>query len=305
MNEPRTILAIASLLSGVVLLLIGVIRLSGGRSARRARGRDLLTLTYGALFAAAGMILLARSEIRPIRSRDIVGTPLREDTAAAIPAPDTLPRVREESLPVLPETESLRVEPEPTVTIPEPAVRSPAIPRRQIAAKTTEPADKRLPRETTDQSLLEDQIYLAMMQALQSIEEWFMKYGHPVPVQPEVNLAMRSRTAEPQQFEIHFPRVVFEAGTAELHPESAKALKHLAEKLSRLSSPVSVEIQARVDSLGPEPFNYLLTQARVEVIRDMLVHEGVDTHRLIATALGSQGEDSTITGSQIRFVLRP
>jgi outer membrane protein OmpA-like peptidoglycan-associated protein len=64
-----------------------------------------------------------------------------------------------------------------------------------------------------------------------------------------------------------------------------------------------IEIQARVESLGPEVYNYRLTQARASAVRDLLVVEGVPAERLIARGYGTQPLSVSGT-SPVAFVVR-
>jgi outer membrane protein OmpA-like peptidoglycan-associated protein len=96
--------------------------------------------------------------------------------------------------------------------------------------------------------------------------------------------------------------VTFEEQTAELSPESEAALKRLARDLMQRPG-FNLEIQARVDSVGPEAFNYMLTQARAIAVRDFLVVEGVPAERLIARGFGSEPIPEA-NGQMIAFVVR-
>ena len=83
---------------------------------------------------------------------------------------------------------------------------------------------------------------------------------------------------------------------------SAAGLKRLARDLMDRPG-FNLEIQARVDSAGPEAFNFMLTQARAAAVRDYLVEEGVSAERLIARGFGSEPIPQA-NGQLIAFVVR-
>ncbi len=309
MNEFRTLLTIVSFASGILLIGWGVVRLSATRRTGKKQTGSLVLL-YGTLFIIVSLVLYLRKDS---------GTSIEEPPVAAR-TPATTAQI-EETLPVeQPVTSDIELEKPPEVvatreTASETQKRiaeQPSSQSKPVSKSATKPTRRKITQKSTDLAEAstpdtlppEDRIYTAISRAFDTIELWFYENGYPASVGNSETVSNRNSNRVLQR-QIQFPRIAFEAGTAELHPQSREALKDLAESLKQIHSPVSLEIQARVDSLGPEPFNYILTQARVEIVRVVLIQEGVDTHRLLATALGSQGEDSLKAGTQIRFVLRP
>jgi OOP family OmpA-OmpF porin len=145
----------------------------------------------------------------------------------------------------------------------------------------------------------EERILQIVDRTFAAIESFFDKYSSPAPPHESVEPASTARAAVP---DIRFPRVTFEEQSADLTLESKTALRRLAKDLTRVPS-MSLEIQARVDSVGPEALNYMLTQARAAAVRDFLVDEGVPAERLIARGFGTQPFPQS-TNILIAFVVR-
>jgi outer membrane protein OmpA-like peptidoglycan-associated protein len=134
------------------------------------------------------------------------------------------------------------------------------------------------------------------------IEAFFDKYGEPSPLHKSKEAPQPDAIARFKQIE--FPEIQFASGTADLTYDSQMALCTLATKLTYDHTSGILEIQARVDSVGPEAFNFVLTQARAEAVRDYLISEGVPAERLVAVGRGTEGQNDTIADSGIEFVVR-
>lgn len=311
MLDLRTIVAFASLLGGAILLLIGALRVVRRAPVREISTGSRVALIYGSLFIVAGFLLIFRGrEIQPIAA-----TPDRP-TPTAIQQLRSEPTVDDSTATSIPMEKSGSRDTHVGTHVSTRVVDRIEIDRTDDRAATPLPGKRRqpaprgkdvqLPPQTSSQPYtIEDRMYLAVSRAFDSVEAWFMKYGSPSPDHEDTHAEFSKIAVEAMNSDLQFPAVAFESGTADLQPLSVEALKNLAEQLNRLPMSVSVEIQARVDSIGPEPFNYLLTKARVEAVCEVLTREGVDTRRLIARALGSQRDDSTKTGEQIQFVVCP
>ncbi|MDD5087389.1 MAG: OmpA family protein [bacterium] len=311
MFELRTIIAVVSLLSGTTLLLIGTLRVIRRVPVFEKSAKLDAVLVYGSLFVAAGILLMFRGgDTEPTATVPEVKAPvIAQQSPEDAVAPDTgtissgirtskradLPMERDLVHDRAQKTLADRHDLKAVAPIPQ---------RRHLSAPQAR--DIPPPTKTTyHPGTVEDRMYLAVSRVFDSVEDWFMKYGSPAPNHADTRTDGEEAGAETMDSDLQFPAIAFESGTADLQPQSVDALKNLAERLRSLPTPITVEIQARVDSLGPEPFNYLLTKARVETVCDVLTQEGVDTHRLIARALGSQHDGSTKTGAQIQFVLCP
>lgn len=308
MLELRTILAVVSLLSGAALLLIGTVRVVRRVPARTQSTGSRLVVVYGSLFVVAALVLM-------YRGRDAQETAASSDLspptiAEQLPSDPVEPIARDSIASAKPiqkfdQADSLseiaassRVDREDRETIP--FVREKR-PQPTPRVKHIQQPVKAAPPPRT----IEDRMYLAVSRAFDSVEAWFMKHGSPSPDHADMRVEISEIAVNAENSELQFPAIAFESGTADLQPQSVEALKNLAEHLNRLPTPARLEVQARVDSIGPEPFNYLLTKARVEAVCEVLTREGVGSHRLIARALGSQRDDSTKTGAQIQFVVCP
>ncbi|MBU0690700.1 OmpA family protein [bacterium] len=157
---------------------------------------------------------------------------------------------------------------------------------------------KRLPQAEFGVSW-EDKIFAAIDASFDWIEEFFDQYA--TPVAPIRKAAKQPEIAELPN--IAFPEIRFNTATAELTSESQVELKILAAKLTAEYPKGILEIQAYVDSVGPEAFNFVLTQARADAIRDLLISEGMNASRIIAKGYGT-GEDPELADSHIEFIVR-
>lgn len=287
MNEYRGILAFVSVIAGVVLL-IAAARYSFTKTRSPLSRRSALTsLLYGALFVATGVVLWSRKDIpapvtqQPPRSQIQRSSPVQ-------PAPSEVDTVLATSHEVFADTladisagrsapaEVQVWQSEETVT-PDPAAE------RSLVAQSPEVA-----------------IYLAVDRALYAIKAFFERYASPAPQQTWQRMTGSQAPLDAE--ELHFPVIAFGEGGSEISAESIPALKALAADLI-LHSEVSIEIQTRVDSLGPEAYNFMLTQARASAVRDLLVVEGVPAERLIAKGFGTQPLPIG-TDTPIAFVVR-
>lgn len=159
---------------------------------------------------------------------------------------------------------------------------------------------KRVPNYEAEQSW-EDKVFAAIDASFDWIEEFFEQYATPVPATH--GLKEKQQIAEqPKLPAIAFPEIRFNSGTAELTSESQVELKILAAELTSKYPKGILEIQAYVDSVGPEAFNFVLTQARADAVRDLLVSEGMNKSRIIAKGYGT-GEKPELADSRIEFVV--
>jgi len=67
----------------------------------------------------------------------------------------------------------------------------------------------------------------------------------------------------------------FELGGTQLTPESEAILKDILAEVARRNSP-NVEVVGHTDRMGSASFNYTLALDRAEVLRDILVDNGLD-----------------------------
>jgi len=170
------------------------------------------------------------------------------------------------------------------------------------------PAARRLtPREPVTRAApalpptVEDRIFAAIEASFQWIEEFFDTYAAEVASDKLV----RPKAAPAKQIvQIDFPPVSFTDGSADLTQQSQADLKSLATQLRTKYPHGTLEIQAYVDSVGPEAFNYVLTQARADAVRDLLISEGIDEQRLIARGYGTNHGDDELAAARIEFVIR-
>ena len=310
MTDYRAIFAVLSLAVGVILLIIAA-RYSFAKQTVSAirRKRVLTSLTYGVLFLIAGGVLWTRQG-----EEQVVAPSAPQVTETKIPSPVSQPTTQQEPQSAAPvKTDTLaRSE---TIQRQSETVRdiSAAVPDKHVAsdysADVVRPTQSSqgevvvLPEENKPASKAisatppEDRIALAVNHAFLAIENFFAKYAAPVPVKAE---RLVRRTAKPTS--IRFPRVTFDEQTANLSPESEAALRLLATDLNNQPD-MNLEIQARVDSVGPEAFNYMLTQARAAAVRDFLVLQGIPSERLIARGFGTQPFPQG-TNNLIAFVVR-
>jgi outer membrane protein OmpA-like peptidoglycan-associated protein len=146
----------------------------------------------------------------------------------------------------------------------------------------------------------DERISEAVLRAFDTIEQWFMRHGSPVPSAAGGSTPVADLEGRPE-----LPDVMFLDDTAELTAEGAHRLKQLAGRLRSRPDSGMIEIHARTGESDPTPFHFILTQARAEVVRDFLMNEGVRNYRLVAKAMSSESEDSTMAKRQVRLVFRP
>lgn len=146
----------------------------------------------------------------------------------------------------------------------------------------------------------DERAYDAVSQVFDAVEQWFWRHGSPSTQQT----GDRMQSAVVTRHTV-LPDIVFIENTAEMTTESARRLRLFAKDLKNRPQMGEIEIQAQTDGNGPIPFQFILTQARAEVVRDFLSKEGVLNYRLIASAINTDSRDSTTAKSQIRFVFRP
>jgi outer membrane protein OmpA-like peptidoglycan-associated protein len=97
---------------------------------------------------------------------------------------------------------------------------------------------------------------------------------------------------------------MFHDNTADLTTDGARCLTELARHLTSRTDSGVIEIHAQTAASDPTPFHFILTQARAEVVRDFLIHEGVHNFRFMTKAMSSENEDSTAAKAQVRLLLR-
>jgi outer membrane protein OmpA-like peptidoglycan-associated protein len=307
MNDYRGIFAILSAAAGLIML-IAALRYSFSKKPSVIRRKRVFTsLTYGVLFLIAGGVLWSR------HGQVNITEPPQQTTDRNTPQPPQ--QITQRTPPVV--TDSLQrqaaVEAKkqsasqgesshPTTTPQNVAARTQSLPRHRESivagpAREHRSADNELSGRPPKEA--EARIAWMVTRAFSVIEAFFDKYASPV--NSSTQLASRSVSNDPSQ-SIHFPRVTFEEQSADISPESEPALRTLARELKNDPS-VNLEIQARVDSVGSEALNYMLTQARAAAVRDFLVVEGVPAERLIARGFGTQ-QFPHGTNNLIAFVVR-
>jgi outer membrane protein OmpA-like peptidoglycan-associated protein len=85
---------------------------------------------------------------------------------------------------------------------------------------------------------------------------------------------------------ITFPGIKFDVNTATIKPES-DAILHEAARILNLYPDIRVEIQGHTDSVGSDAFNFELSRARANAVRDHLIrYRNIDPSRLIARGYG-------------------
>jgi outer membrane protein OmpA-like peptidoglycan-associated protein len=303
-ENVRILLAVIAFLSGLALLASALVRFRRQRSLPRRVRADALVWFYGTAFLAVGLLLWLHSG-----GTGTVIVALREQAGRDA-----------ESRPEIPSSTPLSEHPAPP-----PVGASSAVLDQPVVGKAADvqlsKSDRRSSHRRSAQRAptvgnsihavqpplqFEDRVYDLTERAFAAIEKWFYRWGSPAPAKAVAAPIAQGLSHGKTEDVLTFPRIVFAEGTADLDSSSQCALKKLADQINVRPSPKFIEIEAWVNSGGaPEPFNYMLTQARAEVVRDFLVGEGVDTSRLMTKALGSLAEDSMKAESQIRFVARP
>ncbi len=313
MNDSRGIFAILSLAAGLVLFIAAFRYAFFKQGSILRRKRAFTSLIYGVLFVIAGVLLGSRQGEQVAARQD--ASPPTERQAASEPAtpqpvppqasqPQSEPAPRDSIVAARRDTTGQQQVAAGRETVPPPVVDSPwehPIPKPRPIVTALLPAPEL--KSSQDDQLLskapEERIALVVTRAFAAIENFFDKYASPAQ---KVKAPAGSRMAHAVSVHIQFPRVTFEEETADLTPESELALRRLAKDLAQ-DPDVSLEIQVRVDSVGPEALNYMLTQARAAAVRDYLVVEGIPAERLIARGFGTQPFPQG-TSNLIAFVVR-
>jgi len=84
---------------------------------------------------------------------------------------------------------------------------------------------------------------------------------------------------------LHLDNVYFETGKAELRAEARALLKRAVEEL--LADPDrKIEIAGHCDERGTDQYNLDLGWQRAYAVRDYLVRQGIDEHRLFPISYG-------------------
>jgi outer membrane protein OmpA-like peptidoglycan-associated protein len=108
----------------------------------------------------------------------------------------------------------------------------------------------------------------------------------------------------PKQAESTMPRqqtlfgVAFTGTTANLTPDSYRALDPIAEELRKFPA-IEIEIRGHTDSMGKYQTNLNLSQTRAEAVRQYIISRGIDATRLRAVGFGSSSpiaDNRTATG---------
>jgi outer membrane protein OmpA-like peptidoglycan-associated protein len=305
MENFRGILALICAFVAAALVVTALWRLATHRSSA---GR--LQWLYAALFAIVSVVLWQRGA-NP-------GSPPVAQQPAVIPpatVPVQRPPIDTSSVDTSPGTSPLATRTSPQLTT-SPAPESPPatvaqspvrIASSEPAAPRTKPARKKpTARPHPAAPPVEDRIEHAITSAFDFVEIFFDRYAWTASESASESPISARAPAAPRRGvgPLAFPAVNFYSGSAELTGDSQTALKELAEELAARPQLGVLEIQARIDSVGPEAFNNILTQARASVVRDFLVSAGVPSERLVARGLGSDTEHCAKDGSPIEFVVR-
>jgi len=92
----------------------------------------------------------------------------------------------------------------------------------------------------------------------------------------------RNRT---QQVDVFVTSVPFRPCSHEIEPHLLWELHHLARSISRFSI-LDVNLSGHTDSRGPRDKNRELSERRVTTVRDILIHSGVESQRILSRAHG-------------------
>jgi hypothetical protein len=295
MEFPRILLSVLAALAGIALLIVAAWRSVSPGPAPSRRSRGGAYWIYGLLFIGAAAVLWWRdSELTPRAPAPSAEQHIRESP----PVPTHTDSVAKTEIQAeTGEKEAAVHRPIPSSAVGMRPARRPVLLAAPVPLHAT--ATGPVPRRELD-----EYVYHAVSRAFDLIEDLFLRYGTVVREHSVHAASLESLLARPLD-DFDFPTIQFESGTADLQPQSRLALKNLAARLRALTAPATLEIEARVESGGIEPFNFILTQARAEVVREALVEEGVDTRWLVARGGGSQSGEARPAESQIRFVLHP
>lgn len=82
----------------------------------------------------------------------------------------------------------------------------------------------------------------------------------------------------------HMPGVVFNEGSAALTGESVTILEAVATRL--VQNDANIEVAGHTSNTGSAEFNQTLSQQRAESVKDFLITQGVEAHRISAVGYG-------------------
>jgi len=300
-SGSRELLAAFSALCGLTLLTFSARGTLRGK--RRSSSRSLALGLYGLLFVLTGIVLWTRGE--PPRISDAMSR--RPEVQATEPAPPLDSGRTEDQRSSLMEShafastalsDTLAFHPLPERRLTAGELESSVLTRAE--GRGSRVGNKPSAGKGMIAASPDEQVSAAVLQAFNAIERWFMRHGSPSPA-GEAGSAAETAVDGP----VELPVVMFLEDTAELTPQGARRLKELAGRLRSKPDSGVVEIHAHAAAPDPTPFHFILTQARAEVVRDFLMKEGVRNYRLIAKAMSSESEDSTMAKPQVRLVFRP
>ena len=84
---------------------------------------------------------------------------------------------------------------------------------------------------------------------------------------------------------IAIEHINFEFNKARLTPKSLETIKKVAELLNRYPE-INIEIAGHTDSYGNDEQNLLLSQRRVDAVKEKLIEFNIDSNRLRAVGYG-------------------
>lgn len=299
MDGPRVLIAVFSALCGLTLLVLAVRELARDSGIRKIR-TSLLSV-YGILFLGTSF-LLWRAGDAPRERVDRIPTPLSSGTTAresaidadSFPNPSDNPKGKS----IFSQTQSASAVFDPFHAARQERANQSAYVQDYIDLDADDFTPK-FRRNEGESETPEERVYEAVNRAFDAIEQWFFRYGSP-----SVRVHKPTHKQPAAQNVVLLPNVRFVEKTAEITAESAEDLRKLAEILRRNERSGIIEIQAQSDGVGTEPYQFILTQARAEMVRDFLLNEGVSNYQFIASAMNVESKDTTTAKSQIRFVFR-
>jgi outer membrane protein OmpA-like peptidoglycan-associated protein len=297
----RELIAVFSAVCALVLLALAAHDAFCNRSAKRLRFAALSI--YGMLFAVTAIILWNREPVQKQKVYTLV--PNVSDVKSAVPSDSSAVAERtakKESTAkkTVSDTDNIAVFEPLNVKSADRSRRPPSRSDNNRKRMTNSETGSNEPGMRSVSAAWDVQVSDAVAHAFDAIELWFWRHGSPTS-QANNNHGMVSADAR----RVTLPDINFVENTAEMTTESSRRLRQFAKELKNRPQSGEIEIQAQTDGDGPAPFQFILTQARAEVVRDFLSNEGVLNYRLIATAMSPDSEDSTTAKSQIRFVFRP
>lgn len=108
-------------------------------------------------------------------------------------------------------------------------------------------------------------------------------------LQREINNELiKAERVEMQQHIVSFLQreiIEFKSGEASLTPKGVDAVRSLAMILNRYTH-THIELGGHTDSEGDDTFNQMLSQNRVDRVKEILIEEGVNANRVIAKGYG-------------------